>query len=783
VRAPVLFCAPLLVASVLSFAGTARADTGVTITVGATGADYTTVQAAVDAVPADSATPYTILIDKGVYNEDVTVPSDLENLTLEGATGNPSDVVITGDNYNQETDPATGDEYGTEGSATVHVKASNFTAEYLTFANTFDKLDYPSVTGTQAVAIAMEGDRQVYEHDIFYGHQDTLLSWDSTATTQLRQYVYDSTVEGDVDFIFGNGDLVLDRDHIVALNDGIYTKAYLTAPATYGTATYGIMIASSTVTSTLAPDDIYLGRAWVPYTGAVPQLTYSETNLPAQMNVTDPYLGISGATWTAGRYGEYDDTGVGADPTNPNRPQLTAAEAGTPASALAGSDGWDPVAPPTADTVATQALRESNGLGDTRRITQPRVPATCQTVTSDLTAPRDRLFSLTTEENPPDTTRIQASLDACVNTGEAVLLSGDGWDNAFLSAPLTIGEGEYLVLGRGVTLYASRDAAEYQVSGDPTCGSIGSSSSGCNPFISATGADSGIEAYPGGTIDGRGDLPILGQSTSWWQNAVTAKDEGLDQVNPRLIEAQDANNFVLYDVTLENAAKQHFYYKTGGGLLVWGLRVETNDQSLNTDGIDIDSSAFATVVDSTITDGDDCVAMEANDAIDTHITVADNRCYGTHGISIGSPTAYGVQSVLVSHDLIDGIDAAGQVSTIPAGIRVKSYAGAGGLVTDVVYTGITMRSLLNPIDINPFYDPATGTSIPDFAGITISDATETDSLPGAVSVLEGYSSADPLVLTLRNVRFDVTATQSADATITETHSNLVVTGPDVTVGP
>jgi polygalacturonase len=175
--------------------------------------------------------------------------------------------------------------------------------------------------------------------------------------------------------------------------------------------------------------------------------------------------------------------------------------------------------------------------------------------------------------------------------------------------------------------------------------------------------------------------------------------------------------------------------------------------------------------------------MEANDAIDTHITVADNRCYGTHGISIGSPTAYGVRSVLVSHDLIDGIDAAGQVSTIPAGIRVKSYAGAGGLVTDVVYTGITMRSLLNPIDINPFYDPATGTSIPDFAGITISDATETDSLPGAVSVLEGYSSADPLVLTLRNVHFDVTATQSADATITETHSNLVVTGPDVTVRP
>jgi hypothetical protein len=57
--------------------------------------------------------------------------------------------------YNGELDPA-GGSYGTEGSATVHVLASDFTAEYLTFSNSFDKLDFPGVTGTQAVALAME---------------------------------------------------------------------------------------------------------------------------------------------------------------------------------------------------------------------------------------------------------------------------------------------------------------------------------------------------------------------------------------------------------------------------------------------------------------------------------------------------------------------------------------------------------------------------------------------------------------------------------------------------
>jgi pectin methylesterase-like acyl-CoA thioesterase len=336
-----LLCAIALPLSLV--AGPASAAT-VTLTVAKSGGEYTTVQAAVNAVPNNSATAYTIMIGSGTYEEAVTIPATKLHLTLQGATGNPANVVIDSARYNSEPNPA-GGTYGTEGSATVHVAASNFTAEYITFSNSFSKAENPTVTGTQAVAIAMEGDRQVYEHDVFYGHQDTLLTWDSTATKSLRQYVYDSTVEGDVDFIFGNGSLVIDRSSIVALADGFSTEAFLTAPATYGTDKYGILITGSTVTSALGTNDIYLGRAWVPYTGAVPQLVIRGTSLPAQINATDPYLGISGATWTAGRYGEYDNTGSGANPDNANRPQLTTAQAAsyTAQTYLAGTDGWDPV--------------------------------------------------------------------------------------------------------------------------------------------------------------------------------------------------------------------------------------------------------------------------------------------------------------------------------------------------------------------------------------------------------------------------------------------------------
>lgn len=341
--AAVLLAVALAAALPLS-AGPASA--AVTLTVAKSGAEYSTVQAAVNAVPNNSSTSYTISIGAGTYEEAVTIPASKLHLTLLGATGNPANVVIDSARYNSEPNPA-GGSYGTEGSATVHVAASNFTAEYITFSNSFSKAKNPTVTGTQAVAIAMEGDRQVYQHDVFYGHQDTLLTWDSTATRSLRQYVYASTIEGDVDYIFGNGSLVVDRSSIVALNDGFATSAFLTAPATYGTDKFGILITGSTVTTTLAANQVYLGRAWVPYTSAVPQLVIRNTSLPAQINTTSPYLGISGATWTRGRYFEYANTGPGANPGNASRPQLTAAQATsyTAQTYLAGSDGWDPVVP------------------------------------------------------------------------------------------------------------------------------------------------------------------------------------------------------------------------------------------------------------------------------------------------------------------------------------------------------------------------------------------------------------------------------------------------------
>lgn len=328
----------------VSLSAAQPAHASVTLTVAKSGGQFTSVQAAVNAVPDNSSTAYTISIGAGTYSETVTIPASKRYLTLLGATGNASDVVIQASNYAGETNPATGSAYGTLGSATVTVKASNFTAEYLTFSNAFNKTRHPGVTGTQAVALAMQGDRQVYKHDKFWGHQDTLLSWSNTPSTDIRQYVYGSVVDGDVDFIFGNGTLVIDRSTVNVLNDGVYGSGALVAPATYSSQTYGILITGSTVASSLGANTVYLGRAWVPYSGAVPQAVIRDTVLPAAIRVSSPWTGISGATWTPGRYYEYANSGAGAT-VDSNRPQLSSGAAAnyTAAKYLAGGDGWNPV--------------------------------------------------------------------------------------------------------------------------------------------------------------------------------------------------------------------------------------------------------------------------------------------------------------------------------------------------------------------------------------------------------------------------------------------------------
>jgi pectinesterase len=172
--------------------------------------------------------------------------------------------------------------------------------------------------------------------------QDTLLTWG----TNVRQYFYDSYIEGDVDFIYGDGTAVFDNCEIFSSTRNSSNNGYVTASATPGPQTYGILIVNSRLTSDGAAGTVYLGRPWHPGgdTTTNPQVLIRNSTLGAHVRTSQPWTDMSGFSWKTARLFEYKNTGPGAT-VNANRPQMSDATAAnyTAQRYLAGSDGWNPV--------------------------------------------------------------------------------------------------------------------------------------------------------------------------------------------------------------------------------------------------------------------------------------------------------------------------------------------------------------------------------------------------------------------------------------------------------
>jgi polygalacturonase len=419
------------------------------------------------------------------------------------------------------------------------------------------------------------------------------------------------------------------------------------------------------------------------------------------------------------------------------------------------------------------------------RLGQPSVPGTCKSLSATLSTGNEQ-FSSGNESSPPDTSRIQSALSSCAGTGQAVELKASGGNAAFLSGPLSIGSNEVLLVDSGVTLYASRKASDYQISGKNTCGTIASSDNGCKPFITLSGSGAGVmgtrsSSGSQGVIDGRGGQDMLGTSETWWQLASAAKSGG-SQNNPKLVQSGGASNLTLYQIDLINSPMYHVLLKGGSNMTVWGVRIKTPANSRNTDGVDPEDTSNVLVNDTYIQDGDDCIAVKSDSgSAASGITVENTHCWGTHGLSIGSQTAGGVSNVTFSNDTLAGTDTGGITSSSNNGIRVKSDSSAGGTVTGVIYQGICMTGVKDLLVFDPNYSSGNGSAIPNFAGITLNGVVAVSSVSGAASQLDGYDSGHPLGLKLENIKLDVTKTSAQYANIGVFNSNITASGTGVKV--
>ncbi|MCX4699744.1 pectinesterase family protein [Streptomyces sp. NBC_01373] len=312
--------------------GTATASTtaaAATLTVAKDGSgQYSSVQAAVNAVPADNPSRVVISVKPGTYRELVKVPANKPHVTIQGAGGSRKDTVIVYNNASGTPKPDGSGTYGTGGSATVAVQADDFQARNLTISNDFDEAANQSLSGHQAVALRTAADKVLLDGVIVSGDQDTLLV-DTAAKDKLgRVYMTNSYVIGNVDFIFGRATAVIDKSVITLKKRWNGTSAgYVTAPSTASNRK-GILIANSTVNGDVSDRSFYLGRPWHAGGDATldPQTTVRNTTLSAAIRTT-PWTDMSGFSWKDDRFAEYKNTGAGAGTASSDRPQLTDAQA------------------------------------------------------------------------------------------------------------------------------------------------------------------------------------------------------------------------------------------------------------------------------------------------------------------------------------------------------------------------------------------------------------------------------------------------------------------------
>ncbi|MEC5385864.1 pectinesterase family protein [Uliginosibacterium sp. H3] len=314
-------------------------------------AQFKTVQQALDAAPDNSPTPWRIAIRNGRYYEKLEITKP--NIRFIGESRDKT--ILTFDAYSGLNKPGGGGAWGTNGCATLIVRATDFAALDITIENGFDypandKKDPKDPTYTnagQAVAVmtAKGADRSFFANVKITGHQDTLFV---DAGRSLFRKCY---VSGNVDFIFGAGQSVFEECEIVTrprTKPGVNPVGYVTAPSTQISNPYGLVFVRCKLikeNGDVPAESSPLGRPWHPTT-TMPDGRYADPNAIGSSVFIECFMEdhITSDGWAAmagtqksgpdrvwfqpedSRFFEYKSSGPGAK-TGAKRRQLSDAQA------------------------------------------------------------------------------------------------------------------------------------------------------------------------------------------------------------------------------------------------------------------------------------------------------------------------------------------------------------------------------------------------------------------------------------------------------------------------
>lgn len=270
--------------------------------------NYTTVQAAFDAVPDNYTGRWIIHIKPGTYTERPTLSQNKTNVFLIG--DDAATTVITNNISAGTINPDTGQAYGTSNSQTMAIFGNDFTASKITVANTFvnSTANTQINSSTQAVALKTQGDRQSFYDCRILGYQDTYLG-----NSIGRAYFKNCYIEGNVDFIFGRQTVVFDHcTTYINRNNSV-----VTAPSTEASTKFGFVFLDCNLTVPAAGttdfngtviSNFHFGRAWQ----NVPKSAFIRCETPSMLNPAGWTTPINGTLPVT--FAEYGNTGAGATP-------------------------------------------------------------------------------------------------------------------------------------------------------------------------------------------------------------------------------------------------------------------------------------------------------------------------------------------------------------------------------------------------------------------------------------------------------------------------------------
>jgi len=254
--------------------------------------DYKTVQAALDAVASNSKTAVTILINKGVYKEVITVDATKNFITLLGEGAN--NTILTFDNH-AGTKLPNGDTLSTWTCASAFVYGNDFHAENITFENN------AGFTAGQAVALRIEGNRASFKNCRMVGNQDVLF----LSGSGVKHYFRDCYIEGSTDFIFGAATAVFKDCRVHSKKN-----SHVTAASTNSIIPYGFVFFDCKLTADSNINKVSLGRPWSPTASVTYVGCWMDKHIIPEgwNNWRNP------ANETTARYAEYHSSGPGANP-------------------------------------------------------------------------------------------------------------------------------------------------------------------------------------------------------------------------------------------------------------------------------------------------------------------------------------------------------------------------------------------------------------------------------------------------------------------------------------